>query len=231
MEKNNDKYNIISPEDFQPSGYCDFSKIYNPQYANFKSTCMTQLIEKTAIVENNCIKEFTYIIPNNYQAETEIYTDSEFNKKNISRFWSYDEEYNTLTKLKCLNCGNFTSYGVMINCDYENIYHYECFECYGYYAVCFDCENPNANKVHLAKLLSHHNFYNLTDNEDYYKIVPDDNYEEDPDDKYEEDSTMIHYTKPVYFFDQKKFGELTGPDGGYVSVWKCKCSTRVINDK
>ena len=30
------------------------------------------------------------------------------------------------------------------------------------------------------------------------------------------------YTKPVYFFDESKFGDIIEPDGGYPSIWFCE---------
>jgi len=44
--------------------------------------------------------------------------------------------------------------------------------------------------------------------------------------------SRIVYTKPIYFYDESKFGDITGPDGGYTSTWFCEnCHFQVeMND-
>lgn len=59
----------INPLDYQPSGYCDFSKICTPKratitYTNlftYEKECHT--IKRTEILNDNGIKEFIYIFP------------------------------------------------------------------------------------------------------------------------------------------------------------------------
>jgi len=54
--------------------------------------------------------------------------------------------------------------------------------------------------------------------------------DEDEDDD-DDIRTIILYTKPTYFYNKKLFQELTGPDGGFTSTWKCSCSVREVIDK
>ena len=59
----------IKPEDHQPVGCCDFSKIYSPKkqiitYTNLdtkETEC--QIIKRKEIVDDNGIKKFIYILP------------------------------------------------------------------------------------------------------------------------------------------------------------------------
>ena len=121
--------------------------------------------------------------------KTVIRTDTEFNESNKpllfdmrlcevkqdhERYYINDEYYT----IKCLLCHNDTLYGVMIDCNYENILHFECANCTGYYAVCFDCENPKSGKVRLARLTEHHNFYDIKHDGDDYKVVIDEMFDQ-----------------------------------------------------
>jgi len=83
------------------------------------------------------------------------------------KYFENDEYYT----IKCLLCNNQTLYGVVIDCNDENIHHFECVKCRGYYSVCLDCENPKSGKVKLAQLIEHHNFYDLKTDGENYKIV------------------------------------------------------------
>ena len=178
--------------------------------------------------------------------EVEIIQSTEFKKNIKSRFWS---ECNGLTdvekkytRIKCPTCNEYTSYGSKVSCEKKNndIIFYECFKCCGYYGVCFTCNDVNNDKVELAQLIEHHNFNTIKKDEDDFKVVLELNeYSgtlEDCEDDDQVDELYIHYssicyTKPIYFYDENKFSEFTGPDGGYTSEWKCNCSTRTILDK
>ncbi len=165
--------------------------------------------------------------------ETTIRIDTNFDDKYESDFYDFregfdsDYEYNNNYIIKCISCNADTLYGVMMNSDSENIIHFECVNCRGYYAVCFDCENPDNDTVKLAQLLEHHNCCDIKNDGDNYKIVPL------PNDQYDDDDvkSKIVYTKPTYFYSEKLFEEFTGHDGGYTSTWKCDCSTRIVTDK
>lgn len=68
--KNNTYIFNKKPEDHQPSGHCDFSKIYTPNtliitYTNLntrETECHT--IERTEIIDDNGIKKMAYYFPN-----------------------------------------------------------------------------------------------------------------------------------------------------------------------
>lgn len=146
--------------------------------------------------------------------EARITVDDRIDTNNCSRFHLESNPDNT--KLQCPKCNQYTSYGVYLDASYGyEIKHYECFNCKGYYCVCFDCEDVNNGTVHLAQLISHHNYDNVQTNGDDYILT----------------NNEISYTKPTYFYDESRFGYITGPDGGFSSVWKCDCSIMEVNDK
>jgi len=73
----------------------------------------------------------------------------------------------------------------------------------------------------LCKLLSHHNYKEITESTDDYDIIHDDAYDW-------VDERRIKYKKPTYYFDENIFGDLTGPDGGFPSEWSCNCCESII---
>ncbi len=65
-----EKYTFnMKPEDYQPSGCCDFSKIYNSKEAILIYTDLNSkkkehhVVKRTEIINENGIKEFIYIFP------------------------------------------------------------------------------------------------------------------------------------------------------------------------
>ncbi len=58
----------IDPNNYQPSGRCDFSKIYNPKsvvltYTDHNGNTEKHIIERTEIINKKGNKKFTYIFP------------------------------------------------------------------------------------------------------------------------------------------------------------------------
>lgn len=155
------------------------------------------------------------------QMYTEIKYDNELNLDFCNRFW-YENEYMMYSRIKCLKCDEYTCYGTTIDCDGNNLFFYECKNCMLYYAVCFDCQKNKDCVVKLSRLVEHHNYNGLSDGDGYVVTKTKGVYC---------GCNMIRYLKSVYFYDEGKFGDITGPDGGYESEWKCDCSTRVIIDK
>lgn len=124
----------------------------------------------------------------------------------------------------CTKCNKETCLGNIINVNNDDLCHYYCSSCNFLFAVCYKCENIQSDTVQLAQLIKQHNFYNITDNSNDYVIDIDTDIEGDT-------FTWIRYTQPTYYFDIDRFETFTGDDGGWPSVWKCKCSTYVVYDK
>jgi hypothetical protein len=145
------------------------------------------------------------------------------------------------SKIKCISCHNYTTYPSRIDQYDSKLFHYECRTCAGIYAVCVGCENITNETVHLAKLISHHNSEEVEEDGENYKVTTFnfDNLREEEKTNFTQykdeldiyENSEIVYTQPTYFYDEDKFGPITGPDGGFQSTWKCKCSTFIVTDK
>lgn len=169
---------------------------------------------------------------------TSITIDETIDKQYV--FWEMDcDEYRynfenidtiSRTRIKCIGCNNYTTYASRVDQYGSNLFHYDCMSCERVYAVCVGCEDITGETVELAELISHHNYEEVKEDGDNYKVVLlDDDCKIDTLDVY--NNSEIVYTKPIYFYDNKIFGDLTGHDGGGSSTWKCKCSTSTVSDK
>nr|QBK86629.1 MAG: hypothetical protein LCMAC102_04250 [Marseillevirus LCMAC102] len=140
-------------------------------------------------------------------------------------FYCEDEESQKCigyTYIICPKCNDRTSYGTHISNDNEFISYY-CDTCDGYYGVCLECRVTLEGS--LLQLLEHHNYNNIKTNAyDDYEVIDDDKYDTE---------TYIKYITPKYFFSEAIFDDITGPDGGFVSVWYCnQCDKKFhLNDK
>ena len=121
------------------------------------------------------------------------------------------------TYIICPQCENKTKYGVLIDYIEQHI-SYECNNCNGYFTACRDCYDEY-NSGNLMELKEH-----FTTN----KISKSNNYEilklSGNDYKTITMHTVQHikYIKPVCFYNEKIFGDIIGPCGGYLSIWNCK---------
>ena len=122
----------------------------------------------------------------------------------------------------CPYCGDQSTYGFPVSCDDEDCtMNYFCKNCEYYFTICLACYE-RTDIAYLMKLVSHPNLENIKDSTDEFKISTNDDC----------DSNIV-YIAPRDYFDEKTFGPITGPDGGYSSQWKCDmCNTeREITDK
>ena len=127
----------------------------------------------------------------------------------------------------CPDCNQKSCYGTFIDTE-ETLFHYLCKNCNSYYATCVTCYK-NGKRV-VCQLLSHHNHNCYCDPlHATYKVVQ---IQEHDNDDYSND-TEIEYNISTWKYDQNRFGDITGPDGGYFSRWKCQCcdGTYRITDK
>ncbi len=142
-----------------------------------------------------------------------------------------EEDYDNcigLTHIKCPSCENKTTYGVIIDYE-EQHFSYECKYCKKYFMICRDCYddfsggNPMELKEHFTT-----NKINKSDN---YKITELSG--NDYKNTLMTDVKYIQYIKPIYFYDEKKFGDIIGPCGGYRPVWICNKHNKefILSDK
>ncbi len=132
------------------------------------------------------------------------------------RWEEYDKWCPCQSWINCSQCNNRTSYGCTICCDCQ-MYSYYCNDCSGYFCICSYCAKENEGE--LMKLIEQHNWYYIKGKTDDYKIVE---YKDIDNDTPNRLKSHILYKKPVYIFDENKFGWITGPDGGYTSTWYCE---------
>jgi len=124
------------------------------------------------------------------------------------------------TRIRCTNCHLPTN---LSHSTTKTFAFYTCLYCEYTYGVCYNCNccNENTKNVRLSKLIEHHNYYDVPKNSnENYRIINSN-----------KDETIVRYKIPSYFFNEKIFGEITGPDGGFSSTWYCKCGLRTVTDK
>jgi len=149
-----------------------------------------------------------------------------FDIDSINSCYECDEHCVHRTYILCQKCQKRTCYGSYIDIDGE-IHSYFCDNCNVYYSICSKCVEPEDGS--LMRLISHANKdFSETHADADYKIVKcsSSDYEDG-------DESRIIYIKPVYFYNEAKFGWITGPDGGYTSTWFCEnCNFETeMNDK
>lgn len=160
-----------------------------------------------------------------------------------------------LIRMVCPDCRNSTTYGVDYWDEYVKLFKCNC--CERWYAVCFECNRVHGEQdqtVQLMSLQAHHNTNGVWAPTIHRRIIKNGIFNrpsqveetdateayciEDKDcrDSYYgpfETKTYVRYVDPTFAFDEKVFGMLTGPDGGFQSIWRCgECNMLMtFNDK
>ena len=171
-----------------------------------------------------------YIDQFGYKPDEKCYIDVDwlnsdychFNKK--TKQFDCTEKCMKYTYIICPICEERSCYSSDIDMN-NNYLSYFCQHCENYYNCCVLCFKES--EAPLAQLLISHNYEEFkSDVNSAVKFEVRNKVEDDEENEYfnfGEDTELVIHSE-LYHFPTKILGEITGPDGGYYSTWKCsKC--------
>lgn len=142
----------------------------------------------------------------------------------------------------CLKCGNETEDADTLEywTDGEDNLMYNCEHCGSVYIVHEDCISKT-NKAILSEVINIPNnpqIVKVIENDDNIKYVAEDIYKYDKEKNTliptgEKADPIIKFIIPPYYLDQRKYGNMNGPDGGMSCTWTCPDCGEIsfLNDK
>ena len=185
------------------------------------------------------LEDFSFEDDENSQSTSCSYSSNEHKQKHIM----------LRSRIKCPQCHKKTSWGVYMDSDVPShtddelkVFMFECYHCVGYYAICWTCFKENVSfdckrDVTLTRLRSHrgcdqesiqewvkHIIKTRRDAQPKIMVEVCTETTQDGDDEFEQ---RLIFHKPCYFYSEATFGPITGPDGGYDSVWECEQCDRL----
>lgn len=147
----------------------------------------------------------------------------------------------------CPKCQQRTCYGII-----EGVFHifiqYQCVGCDVIWMVCAECSwyDKKPKKIKLLRLINQHNhecFIKISDKFNAHIINDPDSLDDSTFQKYMSgeldakggddewnfaNNTEIVYNRPMFYFSEKYFSCITGPDGGYGSMWYCSGCAQLL---
>lgn len=158
--------------------------------------------------------------------EVKLHYEKHRKNENKSRFDVYDyDDLCRFSRINCIRCNELTCYGVLIGAG-DMIITYECKKCEIYHCICDEC---NCDKMN--KFMNTEQYVKLLELQ-HHQIVEDDREVPENRNKYfitfDGKLRKVTYVTPTYCFDEKIFGEITGPVGGFESYWKCDCCDNTL---